>query len=144
MKNLVSEFQDVFALYLKLGEDLTKIMSIDDSKDRNAFVKAVLQNRDSLERITQMNSRIMQLSEAWDKCRENMPPEAREKVRASVEAAKAQAKRLQELCSIHARKLQALRDKLGDNLAELGKGAQYLKSIKPPKNNYPKFIDSLY
>jgi hypothetical protein len=144
MKNLVSEFQDVFTLYLKLGEDLTKIMSIDDSMDPNAFVKAVLQNRNSLERISQMNSRVMQLSEAWGKCRETMPPETREMVHSLVEAAKTQAKRLQELCGIHARKLQVVRDKLGDNLAELGKGARYLKSMKPSKNNYPKFIDSLY
>ena len=144
MKNLVSEFQDVFALYLKLGEDLTKVMSVDESKDPSAFVKAILRNRNSLERIAQMNSRVMQLSDAWEKCREQMDPINREKARALVEAAKSQAKRLQELCSIHAQKLQVVRDRAGRNLAELGKCSRYLKSMRPPKSNYPKFIDSLY
>ena len=144
MKNLISEFQDVFTLYLKLGEDLTKIMSIDDSKDPHAFVKAVLQNRTSLERIAQMNSRVMQLCDAWRNCQAQMDQGTREKIHALADASKSQAKRLQELCGTHARKLQILRDKLGDNLAELGKGARYLNSMKPPKNNYPKFIDSLY
>jgi hypothetical protein len=144
MKNIVSEFQEVLALYLKLGEDLTKIMSIDDSKDPGAFIKAILQNRNSLEQIAQMNSRVLQLSTAWKKCSIHLDPQVREKVRSLAEASRVQAEHLQELCSLHAKKLQTVRDKLGENLAELGKGTRYLNSIKPPKNNYPKFIDSRY
>jgi hypothetical protein len=144
MKNLVSEFQEVFSLYLKLGEDLTKIMSIDDSKDPGAFVKAILQNRNSLEQIAQMNSRVMQLSDTWQKCRSQFDPATREKIRVLVDASRAQAKQLQELCGLHAKKLQVVRDRLGENLAELGKNGRYLNSIKPPKNNYPKFIDSRF
>jgi hypothetical protein len=144
MKNIVLEFQEVLALYLKLGEDLTKIMSINDSKDPGAFVKAILQNRDSLEQIAQMNSRVLQLSTAWKKCSAQLDPQVRDKVRALAEASSAQAQHLQKLCSLHAKKLQAVRDKLGENLAELGKGSRYLNSIKPAKNNYPKFIDSRY
>jgi hypothetical protein len=144
MKNLISEFREVLSLYLQLGEDLSKILSIDDSKDPGVFVKAILQNRSSLEQIEQMNSRVMQLSDAWQKCRDQLDPETRKKVSALAEASRAQAKRLQELCSLHAKKLQAARDKLGENLSELGKGTRYLNSIKPPKNNYPKFIDSRF
>jgi hypothetical protein len=144
MKNLVAEFQDVFTLYLQLGEELTRIMNIDDSKDPQALIKAILQNRNCLDRITQMNARVVHLSESWEKCRTHLDPESRNRARNLAEAAKAQAVRLQELCSIQAQKLQTIRDKLGKNLAEIGKGSRYLKSMKPSKSNYPKFIDSMY
>lgn len=144
MKNLVSEFQDVFNLYCRLGEELTRIMDIDDSKDSQVLVKAILENHDCLDRITQMNSRVMQLSETWGNCRAHFDPESRNKICNLAEASKAQAVRLQALCNIQAQKLQMLRDTLRKDLAELGKATQYLKSVKPTKGNYPKFIDSLY
>jgi hypothetical protein len=144
MKNFVAEFQDVFTLYLKLAEELTKIMNVDDSKDPQALVRAILENRDCLDRITQMNTRVLQLSDAWQKCRAHLDPESRDKARNLAEAAKAQAMRLQELCSVKTQKLQTTRDKLETNLAETGKGSRYLKSMNPTKSNYPKFIDSLY
>jgi hypothetical protein len=144
MKNFIAEFQDVFTLYLKLGEELTKIINVDDSKDPQALVRAILENRDCLDRIAQMNTRVLHLSDAWQKCRTHLDPESRDKAQNLAEAAKAQAMRLQELCSVKTQKLQTVRDKLGTNLEEIGKGSQYLKSMKPTKSNYPKFIDSLY
>jgi hypothetical protein len=144
MNNLADEFRDVFNLYIKLGEELTGIMDVDDSKDAQVLIKSILQNRDCLERITQMNSRVMQLSDNWAKCRNHLDPESRSEACDLAAAAKAQAVRLQELCRVQTEKLQRVRDDLGKNLAEIGKGSQFLKSIKPVKNNYPKFVDSLY
>ena len=144
MSTLTAELKDVFELYLKLGEKFTKIVDAGDSKDPQALAQSILQNREYLSRIEAMNSRVLRLSEDWENCRANLDPESRDRIRTLAEAARAQAIRLQELCSIQAQKLQAARDKLGKNLEEIGKGAQYLKSVKPIKNNYPKFIDSLY
>jgi GTP-binding protein EngB required for normal cell division len=142
MTTLVAQFQDVLKLYLSFCEDLTKIMDVGDSKDPRALAESILQNRDCLDRIAQMNLRILRLSDDWDKCRKNLDSKSLDDVRNFAQAAKAQAVRLKELCSTHAQKLQTARDKLATDLAEIGKGAQYLKSIKPIKNNYPKFIDS--
>ena len=144
MTNLAGEFRDVFNLYIKLGEELTRIMDVGDSKDPQVLVKSILQNRDCLERITQMNSRVVQLSDTWVKRRNHLDPKSRSEAHDLVAAAKAQAVRLQELCRVRTEQLRRVRDDLGKNLAEIGKGSQFLKSIKPVRNNYPKFVDSLY
>jgi hypothetical protein len=143
MTIFISEFQDVFQGYLALADDLTKIMDVDDSQDPNILVQSTLQNGDCLNQIVQMNSRVLKLTDDWEKHCANSP-HSREEVSKLMEAAKAQAVRLQTLCTIKSQKLQSLRDALGKNLEELGKGAQYLKILKPAKNNYPKFIDSRY
>ena len=144
MKDLISEFEDVLTLYSRLGEELTRILEIGDSKDARLLVKAVIENRDCLDRVTQMNSRVMRLSDAWAKCRAELDPETRDKVCKLAEASKAQAAHLQSLCTIRAQRLQTVREKLGRDLAELGKATRYLTSMKPRKGNYPKFVDTLY
>ena len=144
MNHLADQFRDIFNLYIKLGEELTRIMDVGDSKDPQVLVESILQNRDCLERIAQMNSRVVQLSENWANCRNNLDPESRSETHNLAAAAKAQAVRLQELCGVNTEKLRRVRDDLGKNLAEIGKGSQFLKSIKPVRNNYPKFVDSLY
>jgi hypothetical protein len=144
MNALAAEYQEVFQLYLKLGRELAKILEVDYAKHPNAYVESILENREHLTRIEQMNAQVMRLSEDWEKHRMDMDPEGQNGVREIAGAAKEQAVRLKELCSIHAQRLQTVRDKLGKELAEIGKGAEYLKSVKPIRNNYPKFIDSLY
>ena len=144
MNSLVAEFREVFSLYIKLGDEITRVMNVDDSKDPQGLVNSILQNRECLERITQMHSRVVQLSDAWDKCRNRLDPESREEAHNLAAAARAQAVRLQELCSARTEKLRRIRDELGKNLAEIEKGSQFLKSLKPVKNNFPKFVDSHY
>lgn len=141
---LAAEFRDVFNLYIKLGEELAKITDVGNSEDPQALAEAILKNRECLNRIQQMNSRILQLSSDWQQHRKSLDQESEREIRALTDATRAQVKQLQELCSIHVQKLQNTRDKLQQDLAEIGKGAQYLKSTTPAKNNYPKFIDSLY
>jgi hypothetical protein len=144
MEKLTAEFREVFSLYIKLGDEITRIMDVDGSKGPHVLVNSVLQNRECLERIAEMNSRVVQLSDAWEKCRNRLDPETRKEAHNLAAAARAQAIRLQELCAAGAEKLRNIRDELGKNLAEIGKGSQFLKSIKPVKNNYPKFVDSHY
>jgi hypothetical protein len=144
MNSVASDFQDVFKLYLRLSQDLTQIMDADNSQDPQALVQSVLKNRDCLAQIERMNSRVLQLSVNWEKCRDNLDPASVNEVRELAQAAKAQATRLKELCSMHAQKLQMTRDRLCSTMTELRKAGQHLNSLKPIKNNYPKFIDSLY
>jgi hypothetical protein len=144
MNVLATEYQDVFSLYLRLSQDLTEIMDENNSQNPQQLIESILRNRDSLSRIEQMNSRIVQLSDAFAQCRAELDLKSQEEIQNLAQAAKAQAIRLKELCSIHAQKIQATRDKLGRRISGIGKGSQFLNSIKPIKNNYPKFIDSLY
>jgi len=141
---LAAEFHDVFELYVKLGEELAKIMDVGNSEDPQILADTILKNRECLVRIEQMNSHVLRLSNEWKQCRTTLDAQSEKEIRALAEAARAQAIRLQELCGRHVQKLQNVRDKLERDLAELEKGVQYLKSAKPAKNNYPKFVDSLY
>jgi hypothetical protein len=144
MTTYIAEFQEVFHGYLRLADDLAKIMDVDDPQNPQILVQSILKNCSCLNRIVQMNTRVIRLSEEWEKQSNQSDPQSRNEVSKLIEAAKAQAVRLQTLCSISSEKLENLRDDLGKSLEELGKGAQYLKSIKPVKNNYPKFIDNNY
>jgi chromosome segregation ATPase len=97
-----------------------------------------------LVRIERMNARVLQLAHDWEKCRDTLDSASADEVRDQIQQAKAQAIRLQEVCRLHAQKLQMTRNTLGERIAALGNAARHLESLKPIKNNYPKFIDSRY
>lgn len=143
MKNFASELQVISQLYQQVREEFVQRVSEIDANDLRALVKSILRNRACLAKIEQMNSRVCQVSDEWKKCRSNLDPKSRLEIDGLVEAARGQAVQLYQFCDMQARKVQAVRDGLERNLAELGKGARYLKSIKPIKSNYPKFIDSM-
>ncbi len=144
MNALTSELQGIFQLYLKLREELSKALDVGDSKDPQVLVESILRNSECLLRIEQLTPRVLRLSEEWGTDRANLDPQAQDEIRSLAAAAKTEAIRLKELCSVHAQKLRIALDKLGKDLMEIEKGSQYLKSVKPIRNNYPKFIDSRY
>jgi uncharacterized coiled-coil DUF342 family protein len=144
MNNLLSEFRDLLAVYHDLGDKLAQIVQVDVAEDSQALPRSILQNRDCIERITQMNARVAQLTDRWKKCRKQLDSTTNDETRKLVDAVKAQVVRLQKMCSINAEKLLVTRNNLENHLAEIGKGSQYLKSLKPANNNYPKFIDSMH
>jgi len=144
MNNLASEFQAVSQLYSQIGEELAGVMCVNDSGNSSALAEAILQHRDCLARIEQMNARVLYLSEEWKKRRPNLDADTYRKIDGLAETARVQAMRLNDLCGNKMQTLQAARDRLAKRLEELGKGTRYLKSVKSTKSNYPKFIDSLY
>ena len=144
MKNFAAEFRDIFSLYVKLGEELSKILNTGEANDSQTMVRSLLKNNDRLMQISQMNSRIAKLSDDWMECRLHLAPAEREEADKMAAAAKDQALRLQELCRTHIQKLQDVHNKLKNNLQELGKGARYARGLKLTQSNYPKFIDSSY
>jgi hypothetical protein len=144
MKDIVSELKDISLVYARLGEELSSVLDVDDSKDCRTLVESILEHRDCLARLKQINSTVLRLSHELTKDRSNLNSAPQDEVRLLVDAIRRQAIRLNELCGIHAQRLKSARDKLEKDLAELGRGALYLQSVKPAQNNYPKFIDSLY
>jgi hypothetical protein len=144
MTDLVSEFKAIAATYNEIGEELAHGLEADDSQNSQSLIQSILTNRDSLSRIGQMNSRVILVSNEWKKRRKSLDSQLWDEMDHLAEGALKQAVRLNQLCSLTAKKLEAARDKLGSELSEIGKGAQYLKSVTPAKGNYPKFIDSMY
>lgn len=138
MDNLASEFQALSRAYLQLTEDLGTA----DDPHSGDYVQRLLQTRDRLSRIAQLNARVLELAEQWKHARGGLDPESRERIGGLADAARQQAVRLNELCAAHARKLESMKETLGKELVELNKGNRYLDCVKPARANYPKFIDS--
>jgi hypothetical protein len=142
--DLKSEFLDLIALYRNLEEELAQVVQADDARDPQVLVQSILLNRECFERINRMGAQVAQLSDRWKKNRPDLDSATRDETCQLIEAAKSHAARMHEMCTIHSEKLKIIRAQLEDNLAVTGKGSQYLKSLKPAKNNYPKFIDSMH
>lgn len=143
MRDFASEFQQFRALYAELRKELARIVDI-DSQESHALVNAILQNRGCLDRIIQMNAAVSELSQAWQESRTRCPLTVQYSIDKCAEEAKTEATLLHELCCVQTQKIQSTYDRLGQALGELKKGARFINSLKPPRENYPKFIDSMY
>jgi hypothetical protein len=144
MRNFASDFCALSTLYLKIAEDLSRILEAQDTQNPRTLVQSVLKNQECFARIGQMNSTVLQLSLDWKKHRSTIDAKLRNEISRFADAARRHAVQVGELCNLQAQRLQTARDKMGRDLVELEKGARYLRSVKPAKNNFPKFIDSLY
>ncbi len=144
MTDFAAEFQAVAQFYKQLQEELSNALKLKDPEDTAPLAGSILQNRDRLAKIEKMHSRVLELSEEWKRCRAALDSKSRAEIDGYAAAARAHAVQLQQFCGSQTQKLQSAREKLGKRLAELGKGARYLQSVKPVKNNYPKFIDTTY
>lgn len=142
MNMLAAEFQEVIQIYKRLGQDLSEILYVPESQNCQTLIQSILSNRQCLLEIENMNSRIVPLSKKWISCRNNLDPKSREEISKLVETAKKEAMKLSQLCSANIEKIAKAKEEMSAGIKELGKGTQFLKSMKPIKNNYPKFIDS--
>jgi hypothetical protein len=142
MHPLAAKFQEALHQYLKLTEVLNRIFSVDESLDKQALVRSILENQDSFMQIREMDARILELSEILVRCREELDPVDYETIKGISNAANSQALHIRELCLRHEQRVQSRRDQLAKELTDIRNSAQYLKVLKPAKNNFPKFIDS--
>jgi len=144
MTVLSAEFQDILKVYVKLVEDLSLIIDVDDPNDPQALVKTILDNQDCLTQIQQINARLVNLKSIWEQNKDDFDIEACVEIRGFIDGAKAHVLKLQEICDAQTQKVYARREQLSEELKEIGKGSRYLHLLKPAQENYPKFIDSAY
>jgi len=144
MNPLILELRDLVGLYLDLQKDLGQIMNESDPASIQSLSEAILDNRNLLTQIQQMNVRALQTSRNWQISRSTLDPETRDAAQELMATATVRANQIKQMCIMHTQKLQAARDKLEKELMSLNKGCEFLKSMKPIKNNYPKFIDSVF
>jgi len=140
MKLFTSELQYLSELYSRLHRELESPLKAGET---TALTEAILRNRELFTRIDQMNGRLFQLAREWDNFRGDLAPATSSAVKALAESVKKQAAELSALMEQRNRQLTDGCRKLENTLGEIRRGARYLASVKPPKTNYPKFVDSV-
>jgi hypothetical protein len=144
MKSFLSELQYLSELYGRLQTELSALPLDAGAGSKTAILsETVLQNRELLARIDQMDARLLQLSQEWQSFRERLDPDSRSEVMKLAESVHSQAMQLSEICGRRIQHLESGRSEIRKAMEGVQSGSRYLASIKPAKTNYPKFVDSL-
>jgi len=144
MKNLAEEFRDVLNLYIKLTADLARIVDVGNpGDDPHTFIQSILDNRNCMTEIQQLNNRLTQLYSVWNNKGKNNDNSTDDgEIRGIVDDIERNIRKVENLCDNGITKAEEWRKQLSDELANIGKESRYVKSLKPVQENHPKFIDS--
>ena len=145
MNKLAEEFREVLSLYVKLTTDLTNVSSSgsgNSDDDSQEFIQSILENRNCLTEIQQLNERLTLLYGKWKDTEANYTSSECNEIQGVVDDVGAQMRQLEKLCGLGTQKIEERRKQLTEELANLDKGSRYLKMINPIQENHPKFIDS--
>jgi len=142
MKIFISELTYLTELYDRLDREFLHPNAGNEQNRGPAQDGAVFQNAELLSRIEQMNARLQQLAEEWEKFRNQIDPATREAIRSLAACARSAAGLLAERCRLRSQDLETGREQLRKEMESLQKGARYLQTMNFFKGNYPKFIDS--
>jgi hypothetical protein len=144
MNDPQSELQNLIDFYRDATETIANAACPVDAEDLGALAKSILQQRNCLARIDQMDAQVSQLINAWKAVEFSSDDKVRNDMTRAIATAKAEAVRLNNQCGDCVKKLEAAQERLREGMEKIGKHHRYLNTMKPVKNNYPKFIDSLY
>ncbi len=142
MENFETEFKSISRNYREVAAMLVHLTETDAEQSSN-LAKSILDNQDCLDRIDKMHAQVIQISSRWKKDRAKTDAKRWEEIDRLADDALQQAVRLNQLCAITVDKLQSAKDQCSAELIEIGKGARFVKSAIPSRNNFPKFIDSM-
>ncbi len=143
MKPFLAELRYLSELYHSLQAEFTGLAGKSQAGNVAALIDTTLRNRELLGRIEQMNARIAQLSSEWDIFSGHLDPSTRKEILDLAESVRHHGTQLLLLCNALLEHLEARRGTLERQLDQLRQGSRYLQSVKPLRNNYPKFVDSL-
>ena len=142
MQTLIPDLRKLTQFYFGLHKDLSDVLNEANSGSERTLTESILENRTRISQIERMNAHILQLSDNLQKSYKDLNAETRAEAEALATEAKSHAVRIRELCSQASIKIEKSKAVIQKELESIAKGKQYLKSVDPVKNNYPKFIDS--
>ena len=143
MRSFISELHHLSELYQNLKREFTGLAGKAKSGNVTAVIDETLRNRELLGRIEQMNMRVAQLAQEWELVGNQIDASTRRAIVAFAASVRNQGTQLSLLCNGLLGELEARRGNLERQLADVRRGSRYLQSVKPVKNNYPKFVDSV-
>ncbi len=143
MKPFDSELQSLSEVYQHLGEELACSQKKDPAGTNLSNGGQMLADCELLLRIEDTRIRVVHLAGEWEKLKQRLDPASRRGTQRIAEAVRKRAVEVTEVVARRVAELELRRAQLGRELDEIQKGERYLASVKPVKNNYPKFVDSL-
>ena len=142
MQNHINELRKLARFYCSLENDISEALQISKTNPGDSIQDKILQDRSRIAQIERMNAHILQLSEDLKNSRHTADRKARQEQEDLAREAKSHVVRLQELCAQAYEMIEKNKCAIKEELQGIKKGRQYLKSVDPVRNNYPKFIDS--
>ena len=142
MQNPIDELRELVRVYGAFEHELSNALQGSSSESGQSLPDRILEKRTGLTQVEQMGARVQWFSEELKKFRSGDDAEMLQEADMLLEEARSHVIRINELCSQAAEMIEPIRNALRKDIQEIAKGKQYLKSVVPIKNNYPKFIDS--
>ncbi|HSW39681.1 MAG TPA: hypothetical protein VLL97_09345 [Acidobacteriota bacterium] len=145
MNDLLSHCRKVLDLYDALEIECSRIFGGAGSGSDDSAVDSVLNNRSRINSmVEEVNMEVMSLAGKLLEFRDRPDPKTGSMIRECAKEAAARAAGLQGMCAVQAEKVAAIRAELREKLDGIDNGSRLLKTLKPPRNNYPKFIDAMH
>ena len=142
MKSPLTDLQKLNRLFSDLENDLSADLQNSAAGGKNSLADSILKKKPRLVQIGSTYVQIQTLSEDLKRSHENYDTKTRQEADKLFQEIKSSALHMQDLCSQISEELETTKSAVRKELEEIGKGKQYLKSVHPVKNNYPKFFDS--
>ncbi len=142
MKVLVSELSYLSELYARLKREFLDTNDGKAFRSTDSLGEAILKNQELFQRIEGMNQRLAQVAEEWERMQIHFAAEVRQEIRSLAATLRKTAVWLIDHCRKRGYDLENELLRLRRDIESIQRGNQYLNTIKPPKCNYPKFVDS--
>jgi hypothetical protein len=138
---MLSTLKELDRLYCKIEGELSG-SSTPGKNDAAAICDAVTRSRQLLALLEQASGRLSESAADWSQRGDSIPRDEREQVRRLADSARVKASRLLGCCGALTHRLETSLVGLERELGHVRNGARFLRSSRPAKTNYPKFIDS--
>ena len=142
MQSPIPDLKKLTQFYFGLQKDLSVVLKRSGHENERSLTESILENKARISQVERMNAHILQLSDNLRKSEPDLDPETRAAAKILAAEARAQADQIRKLCLEASEEIENTKAAIQKELEEIAKGQQYLKSVDPVKNNYPKFIDS--
>ncbi len=142
MKVLVSELSYLSELYARLKREVLNTNEGEAFKPTDSLGEAILKNQDLFQRIEGMNQRLVQVAEEWERMQVYFNAEVRKEIRDLAATLRKTAVWLLDQSRNRGYGLENQMLRLRREIESIQRGNRYLNTIRSPKCNFPKFVDS--
>jgi len=139
---MIFALEELSRLYGDLGASLCDDSERNPHAEAPDAVESILRSAQLIHSMEQASERLTALAAWWEQHRERLAPGDRDRVHRLAESTRTRVARILACCDRHSALLLGRKAGIEENLCRIRKGVRFLQSTRPPRTNYPKFIDS--